>query len=319
MATELPRLTTLAQFKTALERTEAARQQLARELEAAQLKATLQQEQLGELQTGTQAELTRLRQETAALVKQVRSAQAATEQAQADKALAQAQAGQQLSVANELLSRMKLEAAAMADREVKREKELATLRRQLQQAQALREGESDTQDQLTRLRKQVDGLVAENRLMAQARDQLSQDQQALAATVEGHRAALTKAVAQAQAESRQQASLEIGRLQESLRLGQERLAALTAQLQSSGKLEVLAPDQVGGLMSSFLKQVEGGIPSLKLAEGELKLKMGLARSGPTQGFVILQPGVQADAASTVHEVTLKFDRAGTLPTLPSKP
>ena len=78
------------------------------------------------------------------------------------------------------------------------------------------------------------------------------------------------------------------------------------------KLEVLAPDQVGALMSGFLQQVESGMPSLRLAEGELRLKLGLASSGQTQGFVILQPDARVDAQTTVHEVALKFDRSGAL-------
>lgn len=337
MATDLPRPATLAQFKAALERAETAQRsltqeldttrktnaQLSKELHAAQQRVTQQQQQLSALQTASQAELTQTRQQTAALEQQLRSALAQAEQARAEMAAAQAQAGQQLKDAGELLKRQQLAAAAAADREVKQEKELAHLRQQLQQAlaaQATREGEPDTRDQLTRLRQQVDGLVEENRLLAQARDQLARDQQLLSATIEGHPAALAQAVAKARAEAQQRAAQELGRLQETLRLGQARVATLTAQLQSTGQLEVLAPDQVGALMSDFLQQVESGMPSLKLAEGELKLKLGLARAGQTQGFVILQPGATTDAQATaVHEVALKFDRSGVLAPLQAKP
>lgn len=334
MATDLPRPTTLAQFRTALERAEAAQRsvaleldatrktnaQLSKELQAAQQRATQQQQQLTALQTANQAELTQARQQTAALQQQLRTALAQAEQAQAEKAAAEAQAGQQLKDAGELLKRQQLAAAAAADREVKQEKELASLRQQLQQALATRETEPDTRDQLARLRQQVDGLIEENRLLAQARDQLAHDQQLLAATIEGHPAALAQAIEKVRAEAQQRAAQEVHRLQESLRLGQARVATLTAQLQSTGQLEVLAPDQVGALLSDFLQQVEGGMPSLKLAEGELRLKLGLARAGQTQGFVILQPGATTDAQTTaVHEVALKFDRSGALAPLQTNP
>jgi DNA repair exonuclease SbcCD ATPase subunit len=330
MATELPRPTTLAQYKTALDRAETARKglaldlensrkaqaQLGNDLQSAQLKATRLQEQLSALQASTQSEQTTLRQENAGLLTQLRAAQAAADQARADQARSEAEASQQLVQAHEMLNRLKLEATAAADREVKRDKALAELQAQLQAVTAQRDGSSDTAAELQRLRLQIDGLVAENRLLAQTRDQLGQDQQALLAAVEGHRDALIKAVTQAQADTRQQAAQEIAQLQASLRLGQERLATLSTQLQSGGQLEVLAPEQLGALMGRFVQQVEGGLPSLKLAEGELKLKLGLAQSGQAQGFVILQPGAPAGTTATVHEVALKFDRAGTLPATP---
>lgn len=334
MATELPRPTTLAQFRLALDRAEAAQRnltqeldttrktnaQLSKELQAAQQRASQQQQQLSALQTASQTELSQARQQTAALQQQLRTALAQAEQAQAEKAAAEAQAGQQLQDARELLKRQQLAAAAAADREVRQEKELASLRQQLQQALAARETEPDTRNQLARLRQQIDGLVEENRLLAQARDQLARDQQLLTTTIEAHPAAMAQAVEKARTEAQQSVAQELGRLQEALRLGQARVATLTAQLQSSGQLEVLAPDQVGALMSNFLQQVEGGMPSLKLAEGELKLKLGLARAGQTQGFVILQPGATTDAqGTTVHEVALKFDRIGALQPLPGLP
>jgi chromosome segregation ATPase len=333
MATETPRPTTLAQYKAALERTEAARlglvqdldscrkaqAQLRKDLEAAQGMARIQQEQLRELQASTQSTQARLQQENATLAAQLLAAQAAAEQAKTEQARVETQAGQQLLQAQEMLTRLKLEATACADREIKREKVIAALEAQRQAATAPQEAAPDTAAELKRLQLQIDGLVAENRLMAQTRDQMAQDQQALLTKVEGQGEALSKAVAQAQDETRQQAAQEIGQLQVAAKLNQERLAALSAQLQSSGKLEVLAPEQVGALMGRFLQQVEGGLPRLKLAEGELKLKLGLAQSGQTQGFVILQPGAQVSNEATVHEVALKFDRAGMLPLQLSKP
>lgn len=333
MATETPRPVTLAQFKTALDRAETAQRkltldleslrksntQLSRELQDTQQRAQQTQAQFDALQATRQAEQKQARETVAALEQQLKQARQQAERAQADKVAIEAQASRQLTEANDLINRQKLAAAAAADREMKQEKTLAELRQLLQEAQAARPAAAEAAQDLALLRQQLDGLVAENRRMAQQRDQMAQDRKQLVLKVESHQQALAQAAERARAEGQQSAAQEIGRLQESLRLGQARLGTLTAQLQSAGKLEVLAPDQVGALMGDFVRQVESGMPSLSLAEGELKLKLGLASAGNTRGFVILQPGAQADAATTVHEVALKFDRAGMLGGLGSKP
>lgn len=333
MATETPRPVTLAQFKTALDRAETAQRkltldleslrktntQLSRELQETQQRAQQTQVQLDALQATRQAEQKQARETVAALEQQLKEAHQQAERARADKAAMEAQASRQLTEANDLINRQKLAAAAAADREMKLEKSLAQLRQQLDEARAATQAPTDPAQDIAQLRQQLDGLVEENRRMAQVRDQLAQDREQLALKVTAHQQALAQAVDRAREEARQSAAQEIGRLQESLRLGQARLGTLTAQLQSAGKLEVLAPDQVGALMGDFVRQVESGMPSLSLAEGELKLKLGLASAGPTHGFVILQPGAQADANTAVHEVALKFDRAGTLGSLGGKP
>ena len=333
MATETPRPVTLAQFKTALDRAETAQRkltldleslrktntQLSRELQETQQRAQQTQVQLDALQASRQAEQKQARETVATLEQQLKEARQQAERARADKAAIEAQASRQLTEANDLINRQKLAAAAAADREMKLEKSLNELRQQLDEARAATPAPTDLAQDIAQLRQQLDGLVEENRRMAQVRDQMAQDREQLALKVTSHQQALAQAVDRAREEARQSAAQEIGRLQESLRLSQARLGTLTAQLQSAGKLEVLAPDQVGALMGDFVRQVESGMPSLSLAEGELKLKLGLASAGSTRGFVILQPGAQADANTTVHEVALKFDRAGTQGLLGGKP
>ena len=330
-----------------LESTRKANTQLSTDLQTTKLDAARNQEQLTAQLKECQAEQTRLRKEMTALEKQLLKTQdlvtqaqadlakaqaetaktqaeltkvrAEVTKAQADKAAAEAQAGQQLTEASELLSRQKLAVVAAADRELKLSAENAALRQQLEMSSTESLRAPDASEQLAQLRQQVDALVAENRRMAESRDQLLFDQQTLASTINGHQLAQSQAVDKARTEVQAAAQLQIDKLQQSIALGQARLATLSTQLQSSGKLEVLAPDQVGALMSGFLQQIEGGMPSLRLAEGELKLKLGLASAGQTQGFVILQPGAQADAQATVHEVALKFDRSGALNLPVAKP
>ncbi|MBB1076472.1 hypothetical protein HUU62_18850 [Rhodoferax sp. 4810] len=266
-----------------------------------------------------QTEVTKAQTETLKARAEADKALAEAAKAQAAKAAAEAQASQQLTDASEVMNRLKLAAVAAADREVKLGAENTALRKQLEQANTVSLTVSDATEQLAQLRKQIDALVAENRRMAESRDQLVHDQQALATTIEGQKLAQTQAVDKARAEAQLAAQQQIDKLQGTLRLEQARLSTLSEQLQSSGKLEVLAPDQVGALMSGFLQQMEGGMPSLRLAEGELKLKLGLASSGQTQGFVILQPDARVDTQVTVHEVALKFDRSGALNLPVAKP
>lgn len=326
MATETPRPVTLAQFRTALERAETVQRKLTQDLEAsrtshtrlsrelqdAQRRAQQTQAQLDALQATHEAEQKKARETVSNLEQRLRDTRQLIERAEADRAALEAQASRQLTEANDLINRQKLAAAAAADREMQLEKALGELRKQLEETRTTPPAAAEPAQEIKRLRRQLDGLVEENRHLAQVRDQVVQDREQLAQKVAAHEQALTRAAEQARAEAQEQAQQVIGRLQESLRLGQARLATLTAQLQSTGQLEVLAPDQVGALMGDFVRQVESGMPSLSLAEGELRLKLGLASAGSTRGFVILQPGVQADTATTVHEVALKFDRAGTL-------
>lgn len=330
------RPTTLAQFKAALERVELAQKalsqelassrqantQLGQDLQAAKNSASRAEQQLGALQQSSQAELAQLRQAQSALEQRLREAQAEAQKAQAELATTEAQASRQLEEANALMGRLKLAAVAGADREVKLNAEIADLRQRLERALAAQPDPAHTgaqPAQLAQLRQQLDAMVGENRELADLRDRLQADQALLGATIEGHQQATAKAVEQARSEVQRVAQLETQRLQDSLGLLQARLSSMAEQLQAGGKLEVLGADQVGALMGRFLQQVEGGIPSLRLAEGELKLKLGLARAGETPGFVILQPDAAADAKLTLHEVALKFDRAGALDLPEPKP
>jgi chromosome segregation ATPase len=340
MVTEFTRLTTLAQYKTALERAELAQRtqtqelettrkaniQLTTELQAAKISLSHIQQQLAALQQSSQADLAIVRKDVEALDKQLIStqmelakaqAQLATAQAEATTAhaakdAAEAQASLQLTEAGEIMSRLKLAAVAAADREIKLGSEINALRKQIEQVNTLNLTVPDASEQLAQLRRQIDALVVENRRMAESLNELTHDRQALATALEGHQLAQAQAVEKTRTEVQLAAQQQIDRLRETVRLGQARLTTLTTQLQSAGKLEVLAPDQVGALMSGFLQQLEGGMPSLRLAEGELKLKLGLASAGQTQGFVILQPDAKVEARATVHEVALKFDRSGEL-------
>jgi chromosome segregation ATPase len=242
--------------------------------------------------------------------------QTALKAAQAQAADTEAAARKSLAEAADAMSRLKLAATAASDRELKATADAEVLRQQLASVQAqlaqLRAPEEadDQAAQISRLKTQVEGLLAENQRLAEQRDTAQADNQTLFkrldGSVEREKAAIAAAVQTKVAE--QEAATKAST--ESLRLGAERIKTLSAQLGGAGKLEVLAPDQVGHLMGGFLQQLETGMPTLRLAEGELKLKLGLARTDQQDGFVILPPNASAELRSSLHEISLRFDRAG---------
>jgi hypothetical protein len=246
--------------------------------------------------------------------------QVALKAAQAQAIDTEAAARKSLAEAADTMSRLKLAAAAASDRELKTSTEVDALRQQLAAVQAQLRVPLEAEDlavQIGLLKTQMDGLLAENQRLAGQRDAAQADNltlfKRLDASAEREKTAVAAAVQVTKAEQ----EVKIKAAAESLRLGAARIAALSTQLGSAGKLEVLAPDQVGHLMGGFLQQLETGMPSLRLAEGELKLKLGLARSDQQQGFVILPPNASAELRSSLHEISLRFDRAGGISVLAS--
>lgn len=239
--------------------------------------------------------------------------QTALKAAQAQAADTEAAARKSLAEAADAMSRLKLAATAASDRELKATAEADALRQQLASVQAQLRAPEDAAAQtaqISLLKTQIEGLLAENQRLADQRDAAQADNQTLFkrldGSVEREKAAIAAAVQTKVAEQEAATKAQL----ESLRLGAERIKTLSAQLGGAGKLEVLAPDQVGHLMGGFLQQLETGMPTLRLAEGELKLKLGLARTDQQDGFVILPPNASAELRSSLHEISLRFDRAG---------
>ena len=253
-------------------------------------------------------------QTTAQLQAALKAAQEALAVSRSQTAETEATARKSLANAADALSRLKLAAAAASDREIKASREADALRQQNLALQAqLRAPEPETVDfpaQIKQLKSQIDGLLSENQRLAQQRDTAQADNSTLFLRLDQSAAREKEAVTAAVQATAAAQEGKLKAAEEKLRLGTARIAALSAQLGGSGKLEVLAPDQVGHLMGGFLQQLETGMPTLRLAEGELKLKLGLARSEQQEGFVILPPNASAELRSTLHEVSLRFDRAG---------
>lgn len=245
----------------------------------------------------------------------LKSAQQALSAAQDQAATTEATASKKLLEAADMVSRLKLAATAASDRELKAGREADALRQQnadlLERLRAPQVPRGDTDAQLKLVQEQLAGLLTENQRLAQQRDTAQADNGTLLQRLEQNAAREKEALAAARQAAAAELQAQLKAAQENARLGAARIAALTAQLNTSGKLEVLAPEQIGHLMGGFLHQLESGMPTLRLAEGELKLKLGLARSDKQEGFVILPPNAGAELSSSLHEISLRFDRGGT--------
>jgi hypothetical protein len=281
-------------------------------LTSAQLRSAL-------LQVNKELETLRLQQETErSAVRQLQDELLATRDALIlERELSsntQLVAGKKLEDALDLMSRLKLAATSASDSEIKLSAEIDALRKMNSDLLAkLRQSERpdpDNEEQLKRMKEQIGALLSENQRLAQLRDEAQQDNKTLIERIETSDARQKAAVEAAIAVTTAQQGEKLKELAETARLAAARVASLSAQIESGGKLEVLAPDQVGHLMSGFLLHIESGMPALRLAEGELKLKLGLARSAQQEGFVILPPNASAEMRSSMHEISLRFDRGG---------
>ena len=225
------------------------------------------------------------------------------------------QAARQLVQAEAMLGQFRLAATAAADREL-------TLRRELDQlAQRLAASPSapaalTEPDEIARLQQQIDGLVEDNRRMAQEQEQSARALSGAEAMLQEQKTTLAKAVAEALERGTAELRRQLGRQDEELKLARERLGAQAAQLKATGRLEVVAPEQVGAMMDRFLQRIGQGLPALQLAEGELKLKLGVGSQGHVPGFVILPPEASPELKQTLQEISLRYDRRGLLDTDP---
>ena len=118
--------------------------------------------------------------------------------------------------------------------------------------------------------------------MAQEQEQSARALSGAEAMLQEQKATLAKAVAEALERGTAELRRQLGRQDEELKLARERLGAQAAQLKATGRLEVVAPEQVGAMMDRFLQRIGQGLPALQLAEGELKLKLGVGSQGHVQ-------------------------------------
>lgn len=224
------------------------------------------------------------------------------------------QAARQLVQAEAMLGQLRLAATAAADRELTLRRELDQLAQRLAAPVELASTAAAEPQEIARLQRQIDGLVEDNRRMAQEQEQSARALSGAEAMLQEQKATLAKAVAEALERGTADLRRQLAQQADELKLSCERLGAQAAQLKAAGRLEVVAPEQVGAMMDRFLQRVGQGLPALQLAEGELKLKLGVGIQGNVPGFVILPPEASPELKQTLQEISLRFDRRGLLDT-----
>ena len=81
------------------------------------------------------------------------------------------------------------------------------------------------------------------------------------------------------------------------------------QLARQGKVPLLPPEKVALLMGDLVERFGGRLPGMKLATGELKLKVAFGEAGDVSGFVIPTTDADPKIKENLHELTVRFDRA----------
>lgn len=255
------------------------------------------EKQLGELQTGTdilQRDLLSERARATSLERELAAVRAQAAEASelrvaligAEGRSLEAEKAREAATAEAVDLKKRLVAAADADVEIRR------LRTEIEAAAA-----------------RLDVLLTENQRLAEQTDSAQSDRalfrdQALTADAR-------QKVAVAEVERTVQARFEseLARLRDRNQTLESTVGSLSAQLAGDGKLAVLSPGQIGELTGRLISNIESSLSGLRLSQGELKLKLGLAQSGGQTGFVVVGPNAPATLKDQLHDFSLKFDRA----------
>ncbi len=149
-------------------------------------------------------------------------------------------------------------------------------------------------------------LVAENRRLAEASEAASANARAAIA-------AATKAGAQVQALAAENATIkaDLGTTRDALSKAQAEIRQLrsAATPRGDGPL-VLTSESVSALLKDFFKSFEGGLGTLQLNAGEIKLKTGFALADGRAAFVIPSATAPQDKVEALHELRLQLDPRG---------
>ena len=89
---------------------------------------------------------------------------------------------------------------------------------------------------------------------------------------------------------------------------QKHLAHATAHLQAEGREQMIPAERVSMMMEELLDDVGAHLPGLRIAEGEMRLKVGFGSAGEAAGFVIPTVGGEAREYEGLREIVLRFDR-----------
>jgi len=151
-------------------------------------------------------------------------------------------------------------------------------------------------------------LLEENRRLAQESEALSAEIRALERRIHDADRRLEKAQHEADEKLREHFEGMIAELRREEAATKQQLAHATAQLEAEGRDPIIPAERVSMLMEALLRDMGAHLPGMRIAEGEMRLKVGFGSAGETTGFVIPTSGGEAKEYEGLGEIVLRFDR-----------
>ncbi len=150
-------------------------------------------------------------------------------------------------------------------------------------------------------------LLEENRRLAEEVEGLSGDLLSLQDRIEGADARAEAARRDAEEKVRDHFEGVIAELRRRDAVAQKQLAQATAQLRAEGREPIIPAERVSMMVEQLLRDVDTHLPGLRIAEGEMRLKVGFGSAGKIEGFVIPTAGGEAQEYEGLGEILLRFE------------
>jgi hypothetical protein len=105
------------------------------------------------------------------------------------------------------------------------------------------------------------------------------------------------------------AETRVGALREECNRLSESAALAEARARQEPGAALLAPNEVAALVERLLTGLGSRLSGLTLQDAELRLKVGVQKLGEQTGFVVPGPESPPEVRETLHEISVRFDRA----------
>ena len=183
-------------------------------------------------------------------------------------------------------------------------------RKQAGEARALRRRVEASERDVRAAGDQLNALLEENQRLASELATVSSDLETAASAAAEARAKAESA--SAEAEAARKAAEEAIAQTKGLTLERDRLAERVkkaeAQLAGRGIDPVVPPSRAAELVENFIGELRSGMGALDVGTGELRLRVGVAMVEDQPGFVLPTPSSSEATISSLHEITLRFER-----------
>lgn len=158
-------------------------------------------------------------------------------------------------------------------------------------------------DDRERLTTQVTALIEENRRLSDDLEASTKDRQQFEVAA---REAIAR-IEQVRAELNAGFQKQLDAVEKDKAQLETRIHVLNLQLQEEGKVQLIHPENVAGLLGGLMDQLRSGVQGLDILDGEIKLKVGFGTIGEYSGFVIPAADSPPEIKENLHEVTMRFN------------